>query len=134
MVDIWDPNTWCLDTKTCCLYLDDYAERFVLLDEEDYWWAVNWRWHVNKPRGRRARKKRYACRSQGRGGNYRPKLYLHVQIMLRTGILPLSPAHTIVDHRDGNEFNCQRANLRWATPSMNRLNVLGACPTDLFDY
>ena len=130
--DIWDPNTWDLSPKVLPLYLDDHAETFVLLDEVDYWWAVRWRWHINKPHRSRPGKKRYACRSPGGGGRYKPKLYLHVQIMKRTGILPPTPEHTIADHRDGNEFNCVRENLRWATPSQNNYNRFGARADSLF--
>jgi len=135
-VDIWNPNNWDLSPRVVSLYLDDRAEEFVLLDEQDYWWACQWRWHCNKARGRnksRAGKKRYPCRSQSNGRLYKPKLYLHVQIMLRTGILPPSPEHTIVDHRNGNEFDCQRMNLRWATPTMNRLNIRGSHQDELFE-
>lgn len=131
--DFWDPNTWDLTPAPRRLYLDDEGLEFLLLDEEDYFWAVAWRWHVNKPHARRNGKKRYVCRCRGGGGRYKPKLYLHVEIMKRTGILPPSPEFIIVDHRDGNEFNCQRSNLRWATPKMNSMNVNGAFPTDLFD-
>lgn len=67
------------------------------------------------------------------GGNYQGKIYIHVEIMRRTTILPPAPGFKIVDHRDGDELNCRRANLRWATPRMNRMNLFGAYPEDLLD-
>lgn len=134
LLDPWDPNNWDLTPYPQRVYLDDKAETFVLVDEIDYQWALQWRWHVNKPHATRNGKKCYPCRSQGRGGNYHPKLYLHVEIMKRTGILPLAPVFKIVDHRNGNELDCRRVNLRWATPRMNRMNLHGAYPTDLLDW
>ena len=131
--DPFDPNNWDLTPYPRRVYLDDKAETFVLVDEIDYQWALQWRWHINKPHAKRNGKKLYACRSQGGGGRYKPKLYLHVEIMKRTGIIPPTPDFIIVDHRDGKELNCTRTNLRWATPRMNRMNLNGAYPTDLLD-
>lgn len=132
-MDFLDPNTWDFSPQVCRVYLDARASSFVLVDEEDYLWAIQWKWHINKPHPRRLGKKQYAVRSQGRGGNYQPRLYLHVEIMKRTGILPLTELHRLVDHKDGNEFNCCRINLRWATPRMNRLNRFGVLQEELFD-
>lgn len=119
--DPWDPNYW-PGPQVCRLYLDNRLESFLVLDDVDFWWACRWRWHVNKPHKNRYGRKQYAVRSPGSGGNYKPKIYLHVAIMGRTGILPPSPEHVFVDHIDGNEFNCCRANLRWATAVMNNRN------------
>jgi hypothetical protein len=131
--DPFDPRLWDFSPQSRRIYLDDKEDKFVWVDEQDYFWAITWRWHLNRPHANRNGKKQYAVRSQGRGGNYMPKLYLHVEIMRRTGIIPPTPNFTIVDHRDGNEFNCRRSNLRWATPKMNRENLFGAYPTDLLD-
>lgn len=132
-MDMWNPNTWDLAPFPRRIYLDDSAETFVTVDEIDYFWAVNWRWHINKPHAGRKGNKQYACRSQSNGKRYLPKLYLHVEIMKRTGVFPPTPNFVLVDHRNGDEFNAQRSNLRWATPKMNRLNLFGAYPTDLVE-
>lgn len=121
-MDIWDPNTWEVLSLSCRLYLDDKLTNYVSIDVEDFSWASCWRWHINKPHKARTGSKLYAVRSTGRGGEYSPKLYLHVEIMKRTGILPPGPEFKLVDHRDGNEFNCCRGNLRWATHVMNSQN------------
>ena len=132
--DLWDPNNWDLSPKLCRLYLDDHGEEFLVLQDEDFWWACNWRWHINKPHKTRYGSKRYATRSPGWGGQYKPKLYLHVEIMKRTGILPPSDKHTLVDHIDGNEFNCCRSNLRWATVFQNNWNRADRPQLRMFDY
>lgn len=127
MPDFLEPTTWTeLVPHEHQLYLDDMAQTWVVLDQEDYQYFSQWKWHTNKPHHSRNGSKQYAVRTQGRGGNYRPKLYLHVEIMKRTGAVPPSLFHTLVDHRNGNEFDCRRANLRWATPEFNGMNKKGA--------
>lgn len=133
ILDPFDPNNWVEDGHEHRIYADDYALRWAVVDAIDYGWAVQWRWNINKPHPTRNGGKHYLTRNPGNGKVYRPKLYLHVEIMKRTGIVPPSPAHTITDHRDGNEFNCRRSNLRWATPKMNRMNIKGAYPHDLVE-
>ena len=115
------------------IYLDDNASRYVVVDEIDYHWAIQWRWSVKPDKHR---KKFYAVRTlTGRENGKRRDvcLFLHVEIMKRTGILPPSPAHKITDHKNGDEFNCRRHNLRWATPSMNRRNIKGSAAFDLME-
>ncbi len=46
-------------------------------------------------------------------------VWLHREILLRKGDLPPSPAHIIADHENGDELDCRRSNLRWATHEMN---------------
>jgi hypothetical protein len=43
----------------------------------------------------------------------------------RRGIERPTTEHTMVDHIDCDSLNCLRANLRWATPRMNRHNRYG---------
>lgn len=132
--DPFDPNTWAQpQNHEFRLYLDDNAFEYVVLDEVDYHHFVQWRWLVNKPHPARVGKKRYATRTGPREGTYRPKYYLHVEIMKRTGIQPPSPNHTLVDHRDGDEFNCRRSNLRWATVVLNNRNRFGCLAGALLD-
>jgi hypothetical protein len=109
------------------IYGDDQLNQWAVVDDHDYSWAVTWRWCINKPHPRRNGKKLYLYRNQSNGRRYAPTLYLHVEIMKRTGVEPPSPLHRLVDHRDGNSLNCRRSNLRWATPVMNRANINGCC-------
>ena len=132
MEEFWNPNTWSQEHEHR-IYLDDRAALYVVVDAEDYSYFSQWKWHVNELHPRRNGTKRYACRSQSNGRRSGPKLYLHVEIMRRTGVLPPTPAHRLVDHRDGDEFNCRRVNLRWATVRMNNLNKFGQFPFDLLD-
>jgi hypothetical protein len=134
MLDIFDPNNWNLEARVCHIYGDTRASLFAEVDEIDYQWAIQWLWSHKWSRGKR---KVYICRQlterHGPEVRYNSTVMLHIEIMKRTGILPPSPAHTLVDHRDGKSLNCRRSNLRWATPSMNRKNIGGEYGTDLIE-
>lgn len=111
------------------LYLDDQGEHYAMLDPVDYMWAVQWRWRP-KPSRRSsdsAKLKLYAVRSVriGGAGGRSISLFLHKQILIRTGRLPPSPHHIIADHLNGNSLDCRRTNLDWATAQMNRENYNG---------
>ncbi len=123
-MDDFDPSFLFLpSTDNRRIYGDDRAEVWCEVSEEDYHWAIKWRWHVNHPHAKRNGQKKYFCRQQSNGKRYMPKLYLHIEIMKRTGIEPPSPEHKLVDHIDGNEWNNRRDNLEWATVIMNRRNI-----------
>lgn len=138
MIDFLDPNTWAdWPTHEFRIYGDDRAQTWCIVDEVDYHWAIRWRWNMNRKKSRRnpLKIKTYLRRAISinafgkRLGT--DTVYLHIEIMKRTGIKPPSPAHVIVDHRDGNTMNCLRSNLRWATHSMNSRNLFGQMPYDL---
>lgn len=97
------------------------GEIFVVIDEEDFAWASQWRWQAKPSKNG---KKIYACRCSSYQGRAL-SIYLHKQICLRAYGPPPSPSHIISDHKDGNTLNIQRRNLRWATPSQNRQNYNG---------
>lgn len=98
------------------IYLDTGATVFALVSEEDYAWAIQWKWQITWDRHKR---KMYATRSTW-DGTRRIKLYLHKEVLKRKGDVQPSPKHHMGDHGDGNSLNCQRRNLKWATPSQNR--------------
>jgi hypothetical protein len=107
------------------IYGDDRAQTWCVVDQIDYAYLVQWRWSWKVSRGGG---KRYLRRTVQIGHkNYRVNgrttvtLFLHTAIMERTGAQP-SPEHVLVDHWDGDETNCLRDNLDWATHSMNGLN------------
>lgn len=139
--DIWDPNTWDWSEREYYIYLTPHHSHKVRVDYVDYIYFTQWLWDVRgvKPYGTRKRKKTilYAARSTavhvggvgrkgrgvfGRGERVNVTLYLHIEIMKRTGIEPPTPEHVLVDHEDGQTLDCRRINLRWATHSMNRTN------------
>ena len=111
------------------IYGDDNASIYAIVDEVDYAWALQWAWSPKYSRGGR---KVYLRRvSHERiGDTHRDRVqrtvWLHVEILRRTGAIPPSLFHTIADHFPHSDgLNCRRSNLRWATPSMNRKNCAG---------
>lgn len=123
VADFFDPRLWVKENHEFRIYGDDNASCWAIVDEEDYHWAIQWRWHINKPHPTRNGKKLYMRRALANHRRYIPPLYLHVEIHKRSGIIQPSPLHILVDHIDGNELDCRRRNLRWATHSMNRRNI-----------
>lgn len=127
----FDPNTWIKEAYEHRIYGNDALTVYALVDAEDFAWFSRWRWSPKFSRGGR---KCYLFRPAYNGGdNLRKSLYLHVEVMKRTGIAQPSPLHTMADHRNGNGLDCRRCNLRWATPSMNRRNINGRYAHDLIE-
>jgi len=98
------------------IWLDVANDIYAVVSDEDHAWAMKWRWQITWDRHKR---KAYATRSTKTGGR-NIKYYLHKEILKRKDILPPCEKHTMGDHADGHSLNCQRDNLSWATPSMNR--------------
>jgi hypothetical protein len=108
-----------LDTNAPCrVFLDAACEIFCLVSAEDYAWVTQWRWKWNWDR---TRTKRYAIRTTRKDGRH-VTIYMHKEILNRSGKKQPSEAHTIGDHQDGESLNNQRDNLEWATISQNRKN------------
>lgn len=120
--DPLDPRGWEEDLPHRYLILACGAH--TLMDTQDWEWASKHLWRATPDRDG---KKLYATRSVGGfiEGSRRRTLYLHKEILMRSGAVPPSEAHTIGDHRNGFSLDNRRFNLRWATPSQNRLNVHG---------
>jgi hypothetical protein len=101
----------------CQIWLDD--TKFVVVDQVDFEWAKKWRWHATfNSTGR----KFYATRMTsvaGVTGRKQRKIYMHKEILRRSGKRPMTAAHTIGDHDDGDSANNRRGNLFWATLRMN---------------
>jgi len=99
----------------CQIWLDD--TKFVVVDEVDFAWAKQWKWQATfNSTGR----KFYATRNtKERGTRKNIKIYMHKEILKRSGKRRLSVHHTIDDHDDGDSSNNRRGNLFWATIKMN---------------
>lgn len=120
LLNPFDPNTIDFDPPhEHRIYADDREALWANVDQEDYQYFSRWRWHALFDRRRGRKKKVYLVRSTGCGNNYKPKLFLHVEILKRSGEVPETLFHDIADHWDGDTLNCMRINLRWNTGSGN---------------
>lgn len=138
MDDPWDPNNWesmlaQQDAREHRIYLHNSAQEWAIVDPIDYQWALQWCWCAKRePLGNA-----YARRAVGENANGMRlrtyTVYLHVAIMKRTGRRRPSKFHNMVDHRNGKSLDCRRANLRYATCTMNRHNRYLASSSDLIE-
>lgn len=85
---------------------------FALVDDADYPWLMQWKWYAMKRRG-----EFYAARHESpMAGGF--TIYMHQQIAL-------TPPGFETDHVNRKRLDNRRNNLRWATPSQNRVNCQG---------
>lgn len=147
--DDWDPNVlFNQPPHECRIYGDDNAQTWATVSPEDYQACIvhRWRWkHSNsgKARGSHRTKKKYLARNRhvnhGNGGAARDNrtqenYFLHEFILVERMGKPRPSASHIVDHRNGNEDDCTRPNLRWATKKFNRKNINGSHANEEHDH
>lgn len=103
------------------LVLDPEKKIACKVSWEDYYWALSWKWAVVY---NSTGKKAYASRSTRLHGakGKQTRVYLHKEIMKRTGLKAKGKEYTIADHLDGDSLNNTRENLRWANKAMNARN------------
>lgn len=118
-MDPFDPTTWAIEPRT--ITLDWTGDHYAIVDACDYDTVMRFNTWCLKPSKHTA----YARTYKWEGGHRYP-IFLHRVVMLLTGKEPPTPAHTIVDHINGNGLDCRRINLRWATSSMNNKNMKGS--------
>lgn len=151
MTDFFNPNTWPLHpSREWRIYGDDNAQTWGIVDEDDYHFLINWKWSWSDSQLERKKPKKYLKRNfeeqiespYKAGGLWenpetgrivrlrKPRvqktLRMHTVIMLRSGITPPSPDFILVDHRDGDEMNYRKTNLRWSNYKMNNTNINGS--------
>lgn len=147
LLDFFDPTTWKFEEHEHRIYADDFANDYAVVDFVDYQYLIQWCWKLKKSRASKGTKKPkvYLARSDSEflgpdeyidGKRIRNRItrtiYLHTVVMERTGIpKPKTNQHLIVDHADGDSFNCRRSNLRWATLSFNARNRFGCLAQEL---
>ena len=80
--------------------------KVALVDDEDYDFLMQWKWHITMGG---SRKTYYACRAK------RIPRLMH-------NVLLNPPKGMQVDHKDRDGLNCQRSNLRICTHGENQMN------------
>lgn len=115
--------------EPCRIYAPDLMT-FCLVDPIDYPWAAEYAWCLKTCRYNLSYFRRAVSVNENGVRVRTISLYLHVEIMKRTGIEPPAPDWNRVDHRDGNTLNNRRSNLRWSTYRHNALNKKGRHPQD----
>ena len=142
MIDLDDPNHWEWHYEHR-MYADDYANDYAIVDQIDYQYLIQWRWKLKESRiwpGTKKPKK-YLARSgfESIGKDYKDEdgrriqnkitrtIYLHQVVIERKGdSKPITNQRIIVDHADGDGFNCRRKNLRYTSISFNNKNINGS--------
>jgi hypothetical protein len=89
--------------------------KFAIVDDEDYEWLMQWKWHARKVNGRF-----YACRRLSRRLG-------HAYVHMHQEILRPPPGYEC-DHINRDPLDNRRANLRKATRRQNMRNR-GKCRT-----
>ncbi len=101
------------------IWLDD--TKYAVVDEVDYEWAKQWRWH---PMANSTGLKFYATRmTRERYTRKNVRIWLHKEILKRMKKRRRSIQYSVGDHADGESLNCCRYNLSWATIKMNNCPV-----------
>ncbi len=90
-----------------------FPDTFAMVDEADFEWASQWKWYPHAD-GKTLYVQRNLVGIKGK------TVILHREL-----IKP--PAGFLIDHRDGNGLNNQRANLRVATTTQNARNQRKPC-------
>lgn len=88
--------------------------KFALVDDCDFEWLMQWKWHVHCSHGTC-----YAVRTP-----YRPIDRRHDTVRMHRAILN-APKHLLVDHINHNGLDNRRENLRFCTNAQNIQNRRG---------
>lgn len=83
----------------------------TLVDDEDFEFLNQWKWQAHGCRGIL-----YARRRQKNNDGSHSVIHMHKEVMKVSG------TNTIIDHKDRNSLNNQKANLRTCNTSQNTAN------------
>lgn len=119
----WD-DTFPLDVVPCIIPLDNYCNRWAIVDAELYPVLTQWLWHANLDgRCNTCYAVRKVARREG-GKRVVKSIYMHRWIM-KDVPRPSDEHVVVVDHINCDPLDNRRANLRWATLGENNRNRLG---------
>lgn len=91
--------------------------KVVAVDDQDFDWIIQWKWHAVKMPRKTGLPVWYARRSS-EGTNNRTNILMHQEIARRAGW----PSSDVIDHADRNGLNNTRGNLRPCSYSQNGAN------------
>lgn len=87
--------------------------RVALVDDSDYEWITQWKWHLSEKSGGYSIAARNGKKVNGKRTSY---------IKMHRLIMGVTDPKILVDHRDKNPLNNQRKNLRLCSKSQNAMN------------
>ncbi len=83
--------------------------KYALVDDEDYEWLSQWKWHADKKGNNYYAKRNFMVEG------VRKNTYIHRDIMN-------PPKYMEIDHKNGDGLDNRRKNLRVCTKSQNAMN------------
>lgn len=103
--------------KIITAYSSVHGDKQILVDDEDYDYLMQWKWYLRK--GKRTF---YAVRGKRENGKY-------ISHLIHRFILKITDPKIIIDHKDHDGLNNQRANLRLVSCADNNKNQLSHANT-----
>jgi|GEM_PF-1173946 len=88
----------------------------AIVDDEDYDYLRQWKWHVSKKGGKMGY---YACRNHRTSEGKKQSRLLHYEVLRLEQPLPDG---MVIDHSNRDPLDCRKANLRKCTRSENIRN------------
>lgn len=138
----FDPRTWPpvddAPDNPRYISLSNRIDSYCIVDDIDYQYLRHYNWcHtygsgsynengvIDRPNHIYARRSVTVPDPTAKNGKRKSNLWMHKVICARAYGLP-EPGFNIGDHINGNTLDNRRANLRWATRSMNARNKSGS--------
>lgn len=92
-------------------YIKLTQDKSVLVDDEDFDYLNQWKWHYHKSRNSGGYAARHTTRSNGK----RQRIFMHI-------LINKTPVDLDTDHKNGDTLDNRRSNLRSITHQQNGWN------------